>query len=267
MSATAEWVEDVSVLTRRNLVHVRREPMQLSDATIQPVLFTLLIVYVFGGAMVLPGGGSYKAFAIGGLVVMNLTTSSVGTAVGLTTDLHTGVINRFRTLPMSRSAILVGRTFSDMLSSILCGTIVVLTGLMIGWRPGSGLPGVVAGLAVAVLFAYAMSWANACVGLGMNDPEAAQGIGFIVIFPLAFISTCFVPSQTMPGWMQPIAEWNPVSSVAAACRELFGNPNPASLSNSFPAQHPLFMSLAWTAVICAVCVPLASHLFKKRTLD
>jgi ABC-2 type transport system permease protein len=265
--STTEWAQDTALLTRRNLVHVRREPMQLSDATVQPVLFTILFVYVFGGAMVLPGGGSYTAFAIGGLVVMNLTTSSVGTAVGLSSDLHTGIIDRFRTLPMRRSSILAGRTFSDLLASVLCGTIVLLTGLVIGWRPGNGLLGVVAGLAVAVLFAYAMSWANACVGLSVSDPEAAQGIGFIVIFPLAFISTCFVPSQTMPGWMQPIAEWNPVSSVAAACRELFGNPNPAALSSSFPAQHPLLMSFAWTALLLAVCVPLATHLFERRTLD
>jgi len=262
-----EWTQDVAVLTRRNLVHVRREPMQLSDATIQPVLFTILFVYVFGGAMVLPGGGSYTAFAIGGLVVMNLTTSSVGTAVGLSSDLHTGVINRFRTLPMQHSSILAGRTFSDLLSSILCGTIVLLTGLVIGWSAPNGLLGVIGGLSIAVLFAYAMSWANACVGLSVSDPEAAQGIGFIVIFPLSFISTCFVPSQTMPGWMQPIAEWNPVSSVAAACRDLFGNPNPAALSGSFPAQHPVLMSLGWTAALLVVCVPLAVHLFKRRTLD
>ena len=265
--STAEWAGDVALLTRRNLVHVRREPMQLSDATIQPFLFTILFVYIFGGAMVLPGGGSYKEFAIGGLLVMNLTTSSVGTAVGLSSDLSTGMINRFRTLPMRRSSILAGRSLSDLLASVLCGTIVIATGLLIGWRADNGVLGVLAGLAVAVLFGYAISWAMACVGLGLNDPESAQGLGFIAIFPLSFISTCFVPAQTMPGWMQPIADWNPVSSVAAAVRELFGNPNPAALSDSFPAQHPVFMALAWTAVILAVAVPLAAHLLRKRTLD
>src|SRR3954453_16005644 len=132
-----EWVHDVIVLTRRNLVHVRREPAQLSDATVQPVLFTVLFVYIFGSAMVLPGGGTYKAFAIGGLVTMNLTTASMGTAVGISSDLHTGVINRFRTLPMARSAILAGRTLSDLLASVLCASIVILTGLAIGWRPGN----------------------------------------------------------------------------------------------------------------------------------
>ena len=125
-------------MTRRNLIHVRRDPMQLSDVTIQPVLFTLLFIYVFGAAMVLPGGGSYKQFALAGLLVMNLTTSAVGTAIGLSMDLSTGVINRLRTLPMSPTAILVGRSISDLLAAALCGAIVAVTGLVIGWRPETG---------------------------------------------------------------------------------------------------------------------------------
>ena len=158
-------MRDVISLTRRNLVHVAREPAQLSDATIQPILFTVLFVYIFGSAMVIPGGGSYTNFAIGGLVTMNVTTASMGTAVGLSSDLSSGVINRFRTLPMARSAILAGRTLSDLLAAMLCATIVVITGWVIGWRPENGLAGVVAGLAVAVLFAYALSWFTACIGL------------------------------------------------------------------------------------------------------
>jgi len=177
---------------------VRREPAQLSDATVQPVLFTLLFVSIFGAAMTIPGGGSYKGFAIGGLVTMNLTTATMGTAVGLSSDLATGVINRFRTLPMARSAILAGRTLSDVLSSILCGSIVILTGLAIGWRPGEGFVGVVAGLAVAVAFAYALSWFTACLGLMVSDPESAQAIGLVILFPLAFVSSCFVPTQGLP---------------------------------------------------------------------
>src|SRR4051794_15279639 len=150
------WLHDVLALTRRNLLHVRREPLQLSDATVQPVLFTLLFTTIFGGSMIIPGGGDYKAFAIGGLIAMNLSTAVMGTAVGLTTDLSKGVMNRFRTLPMARSAILAGRTLSDILSAALCGTIVVLTGLVIGWRPENGLAGVAAGLAVAVFFSHAL---------------------------------------------------------------------------------------------------------------
>jgi ABC transporter DrrB family efflux protein len=262
-----EWLRDVTVLTRRNLLHVRREPAQMSDATVQPLLFTVLFVYIFGAAMVLPGGGSYKDFAIGGLVTMNLSTATMGTAVGLSSDLSTGIISRFRTLPMARSAILAGRTLSDLLSSVLCGSIVLLTGLAIGWRPDHGALGVFAGLGVAVLFAYALSWFCACIGLMVSDPESAQAVGLVILFPLAFVSSCFVPTQGLPTVMRVIADWNPVSAVAASCRELFGNPNPAALTDSFPAQHPVLIALLWSVAIIAVCAPIASRLLQKRTTD
>jgi ABC-2 type transport system permease protein len=262
-----EWLRDVVVLTRRNLLHVRREPAQWSDATVQPILFTVLFVYIFGAAMVLPGGGSYKAFAIGGLVTMNLTTASMGTAVGLSSDLATGVVNRFRTLPMARSTILAGRSLADLLASLLCGTIVLATGFAIGWRPDNGVPGVVAGLGVALLFSYALSWFTACIGLLVSDPESSQAVGLVILFPLAFVSSCFVPTQGLPGVMRVIADWNPVSAVAASCRELFGNPNPAALTGTFPAQHPVLIALAWSAAILAACAPLATHLLRRRTVD
>ena len=263
------WLNDVAVLTRRNLIHIAREPLQLSDATVQPILFTLLFVTIFGAAMVLPGGGSYKAFAIGGLITMNLTTSAMGTAVGLSSDLSKGVMNRFRTLPMSRSAVLVGRTVTDVFSSLLCGSIVLLTGLAIGWRPGAGhgLAGVAAGLGVAVAFAYAMSWFTACIGLAVSDPESAQAVGLLVLFPAAFVSSCFVPTQGLPHWLRVVADWNPVSAVAASCRELFGNPNPAALTHTFPAQHPVLVALVGSALIIAVCAPVATRLLRLRTTD
>ncbi len=266
-SRLREWGRDVTVLTRRNLLHVRREPAQWSDATVQPVLFTVLFVYIFGAAMVLPGGGSYKAFAIGGLVTMNLTTASMGTAVGLSSDLATGVINRFRTLPMARSAILAGRTLSDLLAALLCGSIVLATGWAIGWRPGHGLAGVAAGLGVALLFSYALSWFTACIGLMVSDPESSQAGGLVILFPLAFVSSCFVPTQGLPGVMRVIADWNPVSAVAASCRELFGNPNPAALTHSFPAEHPVAIALVWSAAIIAVCAPVATRQLRRRTQD
>ncbi|HEY8523636.1 MAG TPA: ABC transporter permease [Acidimicrobiales bacterium] len=263
----AEWLRDVVVLTRRNLLHVRREPMQMSDATVQPVLFTALFVYLLGGSMALPGGGSYTDFAIGGLVTMNLTTAALGTSVGLSSDLETGVIDRFRTLPMARSAILAGRTLADLLASALCATIVVLTGLAVGWRPDNGVAGVVAGLAVAVLFAYAFSWFCAILGLTSRDPESAQGLGMVIVFPLAFVSSCFVPTQGLPTVLRVIAEWNPTSAVAASCRELFGNPNPAALTDTFAARHPLFLALAWSVAIVAVCAPIASRLQRRRITE
>src|SRR4051794_10695472 len=176
LTGAIHWCRDVVVLTRRNLAHIAREPAQLSDATVQPILFTVLFVYIFGAAMTIPGGGTYKAFAIGGLVTMNLTTPSMGTAVGVSSDLATGGMTRSRTLPMARSAIPAGRTLSDVLSSILCGSIVLLTGLAIGWRPGHGFVSVLAGLGVAMAFAWALSWFTACIGLMVSDPESAQAV-------------------------------------------------------------------------------------------
>jgi ABC transporter DrrB family efflux protein len=267
MTAIREWAGDVAALARRNLVHVRREPAQLSDATIQPVLFTLLFVELFGAAMVIPGGGTYKAFAIGGLLTMNLTTASVGTAVGMSGDLSTGVMDRFRTLPMTRSAILAGRTVSDILAALLCGVIVLATGLAIGWRPEHGPLSVVAALGVVLLFGYALSWAMACMGLRAGDPESAQATAFVTVFPLSFVSSAMVPTNDLPTVLRVIAEWNPVSAVAASARELLGNPNPTGLSDAFPSQHPLFMALVWSAGIIAVCAPLATRMLGQRMAD
>ena len=255
---------DVVVLTRRNLVHIRREPLQLSDVTVQPVLFTLLFIYIFGSGIPI-AGGSYKDFALAGLLLMNLTTSALGTAVGLSTDLTTGVIDRFRTLPMWRAAVLVGRSLSDIAAASVCVTIVALTGLVVGWRPDAGVASVVAGFGVALLFSYAISWGCACLGLVAKGPESAQSMGLIFLFPLAFVSNSLVPTEGMPGWLQTIADWNPVSAVTAACRHLFGNPNPSGSIAAWPMQHPVEAAVAWSAVLLAVCAPLAASLYRRRT--
>ena len=261
------WWDNVRVMTRRNLIHVRRDPMQLSDVTIQPVLFTLLFCYVFGAAMVLPGGASYTQFALAGLLVMNLTTSAVGTAIGLSTDLSTGVISRLRTLPMSPTAILVGRSISDLFAAMLCSVFIAVTGLAIGWRPETALPSVLAGFGVALLFSYALSWLSASAGMAFSNPEASQGIVFIFVFPLAFVSNVFVPTQGMPAWLQTIANWNPVSAVASACRQLFGNPNPSASIPAWPMQHPVEAAILWSLLILAISVPLAGRLYRRRTSD
>ena len=248
-------------------MHVRREPAQLSDATVQPVLFTVLFVYIFGAAMVIPGG-TYKQFAIAGLVVFNITTSTMGTAVGVSSDLKSGVIDRFRTLPMARSAILAGRTFSDLLASILCATIVVITGFVIGWRPDNGIPGVVAGLADRGAVRLRDELAH-----GVRRPVGQRpGVG---------------PGHRAPG---PVpdrvrlerdgADAGPARLDAAhrrvepgvgrrrlRCRELFGNPNPAALTDNFPSQNPVLMSIIWSVVILAVCIPIARARLKARTVD
>ncbi len=260
-------VRDVMVLTRRNLVHVSREPLQLSDVTVQPVLFTLLFVYVFGSGVAVPGGGKYVNFALAGLLALNLTTSSMGTAVGLSTDLNTGVIDRFRTLPMWRAAVLVGRSISDVLSAALCVGIVLLTGLAIGWRAGAGPLSVLAGVGVALFFSYALSWGCGCLGILSKSPESAQGVGLVIVFPLAIVSNSLVPTAGMPAWMRTIANWNPVSAMTSACRHLFGNPNPSAAIHVWPMQHPVLASLAWSIGMLAVFAPLATVLYRRRTTE
>lgn len=250
---------DVAVLTGRNLLHIKREPLQLSDVTIQPILFTLLFVYVFGSGVVLPGGGSYADFAIAGLLAMNLTTSSMGTAVGLSTDLGSGVIDRFRTLSMWRPAVLVGRSLADVMTAVICAAFVAATGLLVGWRPDASPASVIGGFALFLLFSYALSWGCACLGMISESPESAQGIGLVILFPLAIVSNALVPTQHMPAVLRAVADWNPVSAVTAAAREMFGNPNPSASIQVWPMQHPVLASLLWSIALIAIFAPLADR--------
>jgi ABC-2 type transport system permease protein len=265
--AVARRVRDVAVLTGRNLVHIAREPLQLSDVTVQPVLFTLLFVYVFGSGVVLPHGGSYTDFAIAGLVALNLTTSSMGTAVGLSNDLNGGVIDRFRTLPMWRPAVLVGRSIADLLTAAICTAIVALTGLAIGWRPQNGVLSTIGGFAIFLLFSYALSWGCACLGIVSKGPESAQGVGLVILFPLAIVSNALVPTQHMPAVLRAIADWNPVSAVTTASRQLLGNPNPSAAVQAWPMQHPVVASLLWSFALFVIFAPLATALYRRRTTD
>jgi len=258
-------LKSVTVMTRRNLVHIAREPLQLSDVTIQPVLFTLLFVYVFGSGVVLPGGGSYTDFAIAGLLALNLTTSAMGTAVGLSTDLNTGVIDRFRTLPMWRAAVLVGRSLADLSTAVLCTVIVAVTGLVIGWRPHASIASVIGGFALFLLFSYALSWACGCLGIMSKGPESAQGVGLVILFPLAIVSNGLVPTQRMPAVLRFIADWNPVSAVTSAARHLWGNPNPSATIQAWPMQHPVTASLLWSIALLVIFAPLATVLYRRRT--
>jgi ABC-2 type transport system permease protein len=258
---------NIAVLTRRNVLHIAREPLQLSDVTVQPVLFTLLFVYVFGAGIALPGGASYVDFALAGLLALNLTTSSMGTAVGLSTDLSTGVIERFRTLPMWRPSVLVGRSFADLATAVLCGTIVAVTGFVIGWRPERGIALMFCGFGVFLLFSYALSWGCACLGIVSKGPESAQGTGLVILFPLAFVSNSLVPTNHMPTVLKTVADWNPVSAVTAAARTLFGNPNPSASIQAWPMQHPITASLLWSITLFAIFAPLAVVLYRRRTTN
>ena len=267
IGSMAERARNVVSMTRRNLVHISREPMQLSDVTIQPVLFTVLFVYIFGGAIPIPGGGSYVNFLLAGLLALNLVTSTMGTAVGLSTDLHEGLIDRFRALPMWRSAVLVGRSMADLMTSCLCALIVAITGFVVGWRPGADYISIVGGFALVLLFAYAVSWVAASVGMTSKSPESAASFGFIVLFPMTFVSNAMVPTQHMPGWLQAVAIWNPVSAVVAGTRILWGNPNPSGRIQAWPMQHPIEAAVLWSLAILAIAAPLAARLFRRRTTE
>ena len=258
---------DISMLIFRNLVHIARDPGQLSDVMIEPVVFTLLFVSIFGAAVTTAGGYNYRQFAIAGMILLCIITSSMGTAVGVSSDLNTGVIDRFRTLPMWPAAVLVARSITDILSSMLCVAIVILTGLAIGWRPEASLLSIVGGIALILLFGYALSWGWICLGLIAKNPESTQGIGLIIVIPLALVSNVLVSTQEMkPAWLQTIANWNPVSAIASACRQLFGNPNPSSAINAWPMQHPVWAALIWSIGLLIIFFPTGAYLYRRRTM-
>jgi ABC-2 type transport system permease protein len=259
-----QFLNDVWVLTKRSIARIRREPETLSQVTIQPVMFVLMFAYVFGGAIGLPGGGSYHEYLIGGMLGMGLAQTAPGTAVAVVSDMSTGLIDRFRSLPMSRAAVLTARTIADLLTQVIGTVVTAGVGLAIGWRIHNGAGDAIAGFALALLFGYAFTWAGVCLGMVLRSPEAAQQTGFVIFLPLTFISSAFVPTQGMPGWLQPVAEWNPMSSLAAADRSLFGNPNPAAAVHAWPAQHPEMAVLVWAAAMLAVFAPLAVRLYRTK---
>jgi ABC-2 type transport system permease protein len=260
----SQFASDVWVLTKRSIARIRNEPETLSDVTIQPVLFVLMFAYVFGGAIGV-GGGNYHEYLIGGMLGMGLAQTAPGTAVAVVSDMSTGLIDRFRSLPMSRAAVLTARTIADLLTQVIGAAVVAAVGLAIGWRIHTGPGDAIAAFGLALLFGYAFTWAGVCLGMVLRSPEAAQQSGFIIFLPLTFISSAFVPTQSMPGWLQPVAEWNPMSSLAAACRQLFGNPNPAAAVHAWPAQHAELAVVCWAVAMLAVFAPLAVHLYRSKS--
>jgi ABC-2 type transport system permease protein len=259
-------VKNTWVLARRSIARIAREPEQLSDVTIQPVIFVLLFSYVFGSAIHLPGGGSYHQYLISGMFGMAMAGSAPGTAVGLTSDMSTGLIDRFRALPVARSAVLAGRAAADLLTQLLGIAVLIATGVAVGWRIHNGLGDALLAVGLSLLFAFAMTWAGACAGMLLRSPEAAQAMGFIVFLPLTFVSNAFVPTQGMPPWLRNFAIWNPMSAVAAACRTLFGGANPAASIQVWPMQHPELAVVAWSVALIAVFAPTAVYLYRRKVL-
>jgi len=256
-------VADSLVMTWRNLLATLRVPELLFFMMIQPIMFVLLFAYVFGGAIPLPGGGSYREFLMAGVFAQTVAFTTYPTAIGLAYDLQLGLIDRFRSLPMARSAVLIGRTLGDSVRMVPTMVVMALTGLLVGWRIHAGVLAALGAFALLLFFGYAMSWVGALIGLSAPNPETAQTAGLFWLFPATFLSNAFAPTQGMPGWLQAVAEWNPVSAVVAACRELFGNPNPFAAADSFPAQHPVLTSLFWSVLLIVVFAPLSVRKYRR----
>jgi ABC transporter DrrB family efflux protein len=252
---------DGVAIARRNLTHVRYVPEKLLDVTVQPIMFVLLFVYVFGSAITVPGA-DYVDYLMAGIFVQSMAFASAGTAVSVADDLAKGVVDRFRTLPIARSAVLVGRALSDLATAVIGTVVLSVTGLLVGWRIDSSFASAVGGFALLLLFGFAMSWLGTLIGLFMRDPEAAQGAMFIVMFPLTFVANTFVPTGGMPDWLQPIADWNPICAVTAACRSLFGNPQALPADPPWPLQHPVLAAVLWSIGIIAICLPLAVRRYR-----
>jgi ABC-2 type transport system permease protein len=248
----------------RNLKRVPRIPELAIFAILQSIMFVLLFAFVFGGAIPLEGGGSYREYLMPGIFVQTLAFASITTAIGMADDMTKGLIDRFRSLPMARSAVLSGRTSSDVVYNVGILIVLMLSGLVVGWRVRSGLGDFLLAVALLLCFTYAMAWIGVLLGLLVPTVEVVQQLGFLVIFPITFLSNAFVPTATLPDVLQPIAEWNPVSTLTQATRELFGNPSP-SPSGSFPSEHAVSLSIAWIAVLLAVFAPLAVR--KYRSID
>jgi ABC transporter DrrB family efflux protein len=254
------------VLARRGVARIVREPSQLLDVTVQPIIFVLLFVYVFGSAIQIPGGGNYHEYLIGGMFGMALVGTAQGTAIGVSTDMAIGLIDRFRSLPIARSAVLAGRVFADLLTEVIAIVVLVITGLAVGWGIHNGAGDALAAFGLCLLIAFAMTWVGACAGMLVKNPEAAQAVGLIFFLPIVFISNTFVPTQGMPAWLRVVAEWNPVSAVASSCRNLFGNPNPSANIPVWPMQHPELATILWSIGLIAVFAPLAVYFYRRKAL-
>lgn len=263
MNGILYGLADSWVIAKRNLIKIKRVPEILIFVLISPIMFVLLFAYVFGGSITIPGG-SYREFLIAGIFAQTVVFGATFTGAGLAEDMEKGVINRFRSLPMSGIAVVAGRTASDVVYNVLSLVIMSLTGLLVGWRIRGSVVDAIAGFALLLLFAYAFSWVMALVGLLVPSQEVVNNASFLVLFPLTFIANTFVPSDNLPGPLRIFAEWNPISSVTLATRDLFGNiPIGTPEPTAWPLQNPVIYSLIWVAIIIAVFAPLTVAQYRR----
>jgi ABC-2 type transport system permease protein len=267
--SSLDVVADSLTVAKRNLIKIKRVPDLLVFTTLSPIMFVLLFAFVFGGAIDPAGGGAgYREFLIAGIFAQTVVFGATITGAGLAEDVKKGIIDRFRSLPMAPSAVLTGRTLSDVVNNVIVLVVMSLTGLAVGWRIHTSPLEALWGFVLLLVFAYAISWVMAWIGLLVPSPEVVNNASFIVIFPLTFVANTFVPLATLPGPLRAFAEWNPVSAVTAAARELFGNvdPNPtATAATAWSLQHPQLYTLIWAAAVLLVFIPLANLQYRRST--
>jgi len=255
---------DGLIVAQRNLMRVPRIPELAIFAVLQSIMFVLLFVIVFGGAIPIPGV-SYTDYLLPGIFVQTVAFATATTAIGMADDIGKGIIDRFRSLPMARSGVLTGRSISDLVYNTGILVVLMAAGFVVGWRVGTSIPEFLLGVVLLVMFGFAMSWIGIWLGLSVPTVEVAQQVIFIVIFPLTFVSNVFVPIGTLPDWLQPLAEWNPISVLTAALRELWGSAIPGIPRNTIPAQYPVALTIIWVIVLVAIFAPLGVR--KYRTMN
>ena len=254
---------DSITIAKRNVIKIKRVPDVLIFSTLSPIMFVLLFAYIFGSAITMQGT-SYREFLIAGIFAQTSVFGATFTGTSLAEDMQRGIIDRFRSLPMAPSAVLVGRTVADVVINVVSLVVMSITGLIVGWRIHGSFLETVLAYVLLLLFAYAISWIMAVVGLLVRAPEVFNNASFMVIFPLTFIANTFVPSDVLPTPLRVIAEWNPVSAVTQATRDLFGNTSPAHPTpDVWSLQHPVVTTLIWVVAILVIFVPLALWQFKR----
>jgi ABC transporter DrrB family efflux protein len=255
---------DTWVIARRGLVHIRRQPEMLADATIQPIMFVLLFAFVFGGAIKVPGGGSYKEFLMGGIFAQTIVFGAFGVAIALAADRTNNAIDRFHSLPIARGSVLAGHAVSSLIKSLLPIVLMSLAGLVVGWRIHSGPLDMLAAYGLMIAFSFAIIWIGVLLGSIVRTPEGVQGVAFVAIFPITFIASTFVPTGGLPEPLKTFAEWNPVTALAGALRHLFDNPGGALPTDGpWSLQHPVPYTALWIVGIILVCAPLAVRQYQR----
>ncbi|QYX77821.1 ABC transporter permease [Streptomyces akebiae] len=247
-------VRDSLVVAKRNLIRMSRIPEMVIFGLIQPIMFVVLFTYVFGGSMNIGGTTDpdvYTEFLMAGIFAQTVTFATAGAGAGIADDMHKGLIDRFRSLPMARGAVLTGRTLADLVQTALTLAVLAVVALLVGWRTHTTAGEVLGAFGLLLLLGYAFTWVGALIGLSVRTPEAATSGGLIWLFPVTFISNAFVDSSRMTPWLQHIADWNPFSATVQACRELFGNPG-VSPSDAWPMQHPVWASLIYSVLIIVI---------------